>query len=114
MRTARGSIRWWDSREIYRCFFYGCFIDRLSTSRRLFYHLYSFCLLIPSYQLLPHESPEYICDVGSEIVRSFVSFLWYCLGSVTGLAWPSVSDRCNRLTTPGQGRSLVLSMRSTL
>jgi hypothetical protein len=46
-------------------------------------------LVIPSYQLLPHCLTSYICDVGSNIVRRFVSFSWYCLSSVTRLVWPS-------------------------
>src|SRR5215207_6760708 len=45
--------------------------------------------VIPRYQLLPHCLRSYICDVGSNIVRRFVSFSWYCLSSVTRLAWPS-------------------------
>ncbi len=111
MRTAKGGILSFGSRPP---------LDRPPLHlpplhlQPLFYRFSSFPLLIPRYQLLPHPLREYICDVGSEIVRSFVSFLWYCLGSITGLAWPSVSARCKRLTTSVQGRSLVLSTRSTL
>src|SRR4051812_15070743 len=80
---------------------------------RSFHHLFPgfppvhLSALIPSYPLLPHSFRSYICDVGSNIVRRFVGFSWYCLSSVTRLAWPSALVRRVTAGETVAGRSLV-------